>query len=223
MQKSKKKLFDTNDSITHTSKDALKKWNDELDEIDRERQLEEFGIHTIHVEIADDDYEEWHKYMQKFYKEMERRDIETELEKQQSLENTRPAWNDMFMRIAEIVATRSKDPHTKVGAVIVKDNHILGIGYNAEPKGFAYNFDWNSKEKYDYVIHAELNAIANSTYFGNSIAGSVIYLTLSPCKECMKLVAQYGIKTVYYKEKYKDFELTKKFAKYANIDLIQYI
>lgn len=134
----------------------------------------------------------------------------------------RPTWNDMYMEIAEVVAKRSKDPHTKVGAVIVKDFHILGIGYNAEPKGFSYNFDWYSSEKYDYVIHAELNAIANSTFFGNSISGATIYLTLSPCKECMKLIAQYGINTVYYKEEYKDFEESKRFAKYTNINLIQY-
>lgn len=160
----------------------------------------------------------WEDYVHfVFYNDME--EIDNNNEKQKEV---RPTWNDMFMQIAEIVATRSKDPHTKVGAVIVKDNHILGIGYNAEPKGFSYNFDWNSKEKYDYVIHAELNAIANSTYFGNSIAGAVIYLTLSPCHECMKLLAQYGITTVYYKTEYKDFELTKKFAKYANIKLINY-
>ena len=222
MQKSKKKLFDTNDSIHCTPEDTLKEWNDELDEIDRARQLEELGIHTIHVEITDDDYEEWCKYMQKFYKEMERRDIEIEIEKQKSLSNVRPTWNDMYMELAEVVAKRSKDPHTKVGAVLVKDNRILGIGYNAEPKNFTYNFDWNSDEKYDYVIHAELNAIANATFFGNSIEGSTIYLTLSPCHECMKLLVQYGIKTVYYKTEYKDFALTKKIAKFSNINLIKY-
>ena len=134
----------------------------------------------------------------------------------------RPTWNELFMDIAKLTAKRSKDPHTKVGAVIVKDNHILGLGYNAEPRGFSYDFDWNSKEKYDYVIHAELNAIANSTYFGNSIAGSTIYLTLSPCSECMKLLIQYGIGTIYYKDKYKDFEKSEKMAKYSNIKLIKY-
>lgn len=136
--------------------------------------------------------------------------------------NERLTWNEMFMEIAEVVAKRSKDPKTKVGAVIVKDNHILGIGYNAEPRGFSYNFDWDSTEKYKYVIHAELNAIANSTFFGNSIVGSTIYLTLSPCSECMKLLIQYGIETIYYKNEYRDFEQTKTMAKYSNIKLIKY-
>ena len=163
-----------------------------------------------------DEFAAFAEYLNNFYDCMKRAD---ECSKQHEV---RPTWNDMFMEIAEVVSKRSKDPHTKVGAVIVKDNHILGLGYNAEPKGFAYSFDWNSEEKYDYVIHAELNAIANSTYFGNSIAGAVIYVTLSPCKECIKLLAQYGIKTVYYKERYKDFEQSEIFAKYANISLIQY-
>lgn len=137
------------------------------------------------------------------------------------LENKRISWNEMYLRIATIVAKRSKDPHTQVGAVLVKDNHILSIGYNAEPKNCKYNFNWHSSEKYDYVIHAELNAIANATYYGNSIAGSVIYLTLSPCHDCMKLLIQYGITTVYYLTEYKDFKLTKKLAKYSGIKLVK--
>ena len=75
---------------------------------------------------------------------------------------SRPTWNELFMDIAKLTAKRSKDPHTKVGAVLVKDNHILGIGYNGEPRDFSYDFDWHSSEKYDYVIHAEMNAIANA-------------------------------------------------------------
>ena len=219
MQKSKKRLFDTNDSIALTSKDDLKEWQDGLDDIARESDLKEQGIETIKVEIADEDYEAWCEYIKKFYKEMEEIDKDNETAQ---LQKSRPTWDDMYMEIAEVVSKRSKDPHTKVGAVIVKDNHILGIGYNAEPKGFNYDFDWNSSEKYDYVIHAELNAIANSTFFGNSIVGSTIYLTLSPCHECMKLLIQYGIETIYYKDKYKDFELSEKMAKYSKIKLIQY-
>lgn len=132
----------------------------------------------------------------------------------------RLTWDEMYLEIAKIVAKRSKDPHTKVGAVLVKDNHILSIGYNAEPKNCKYKFNWHSTEKYDYVIHAELNAIANATYYGNSIQDSVIYLTLSPCHDCMKLLIQYGIKKVYFLDVYKDFALTKKLATSSGIKLI---
>ena len=173
---------------------------------------------TMKIEADKDDHDGWIDYINAFYSSMKKIDEDNKA----SNNVVRPTWNDMFMQIAEVVAKRSKDPHTKVGAVIVKDNHILGLGYNAEPKGFSYDFDWHSKEKYDYVIHAELNAIANSTYFGNSIAGSTIYLTLSPCSECMKLLIQYGISTVYYKDKYKDFEKSERMAKYSNIKLVKY-
>lgn len=173
---------------------------------------------TMKIEADKDDYDGWTDYINAFYHSMKKIDEDSKA----SNNVVRPTWNEMFMQIAEVVAKRSKDPHTKVGAVIVKDNHILGVGYNAEPRGFTYDFDWHSREKYDYVIHAELNAIANSTYFGNSIAGSTIYLTLSPCSECMKLLIQYGIGTIYYKDKYKDFEKSEKMAKYSNIKLIKY-
>ena len=162
-----------------------------------------------------EEYAEWYRNQQK---------IKDELNEKEKLlkQKNRITWNEMYMKIAEIVSQRSKDPHTKVGAVITKDNHILGIGYNAEPKGFTYNFDWTSSEKYNYVIHAELNAIANATYFGNSLQGATIYLTLSPCHECMKLLIQHEIDTIYYKEEYKDFELTKKMANHSKIKLIKF-
>ena len=133
----------------------------------------------------------------------------------------RISWQELFVNIAKEVSKRSQDPRTKVGAVIVKDNRILGIGYNAEPKNCNCKFDWNTSEKYDYVIHAELNAIANSTYFGNSLRGADIYLTLSPCHDCMKLLVQYEFKNVYYLKEYKDFELSKKIAEGCGINLIK--
>lgn len=131
----------------------------------------------------------------------------------------RLTWNEMFMEMAKVVAKRSKDPQTKVGAILVKDNKIIGIGYNGEPKNFSYKFDWNTSEKYKYVIHAELNAIANASSF-TDIRHSKIYLTLSPCSECMKLLIQHEIDEVYYLEQYKDFETTKLMAENSNIKLI---
>lgn len=133
----------------------------------------------------------------------------------------RLSWNKMFMEIAKIVAKRSKDPHTKVGAVIVKDNHILGIGYNAEPKNFKYGFEWTTDEKYQFVIHAEMNAIANATSYCGDIRGSDIYVTLSPCSECMKLLMQYEIRNVYYMKRYeKTFKTTMLMSTYSNVKLI---
>lgn len=135
----------------------------------------------------------------------------------------RPSWQKTFIEVAKVIAKRSKDPRTKVGAVLVKNNCIIATGYNGDPRNFKYNFNWNTEEKYDYVIHAEQNAIYNSIYIGssNSIKDSEIYLTLSPCNKCMLMLVQAGVKKVYYLNKYKDFELTKKIADNADIELIE--
>lgn len=113
------------------------------------------------------------------------------------------SWDEYFMAIAEVVKLRSKDPNTKVGACIVKDNKILSTGYNGFPRGCDDNkYPWdkgNENEvdnKYFYVVHAELNAILNST---QSVKDSTIYVTLYPCNECAKAIIQSGIKKVIYK------------------------
>ena len=129
------------------------------------------------------------------------------------------SWKKMFVEIAKVVAQRSADPHTQVGAVLVKNNCVIGVGYNGEPKGFHFDFDWNSPEKYPYVIHAEMNAISNANRNGVDCNGADIYLTLSPCHDCIKLLIQHGIKNVYYLKEYKDIDLTKKIVE--NTDSIQ--
>ena len=132
----------------------------------------------------------------------------------------RPSWEETYFEIAKVISKRSKDPHTKVGAVLVKDGRVLGVGYNGEPREFTYSFNWFTEEKYDYVIHAELNAIANACSIGANVTGSDIYLTLSPCSNSIKLLIQHQIRNVYFLKKYKDFELTEKIANHANINLI---
>ena len=137
-------------------------------------------------------------------------------------EDGRPSWHKTFIEIAKVISKRSKDPHTKVGAVLVKNNCIIGTGYNGDPRNFKYKFNWNTPEKYKYVIHAEMNAVANACYNGCEIKDSSIYLTLSPCNECIKLLVQFGIKNIYYLEEYKDFELTKEIAFHSGISLIKF-
>lgn len=133
----------------------------------------------------------------------------------------RYSWKKMFVEIAKVVAQRSADPHTQVGAVLVKNNCVIGVGYNGEPKGFHFDFDWNSSEKYPYVIHAEMNAVSNANRHGVDCNGADIYLTLSPCHDCIKLLIQHGIKNVYYLKEYHDIELTRRIAE--NTDSIQLI
>lgn len=156
-------------------------------------------------------------------KELDLINDESHLEDLENEKYNRPSWQKTFIDIAKTVAKRSKDPHTKVGSVLVKNNCVVATGYNGDPRNFRYNFNWNTNEKYDYVIHSEMNCIANAVYngAGNSIKDSEIYLTLSPCNKCILQLIQFGVKKVYYLTEYKDFELTKKIADNADIQLIK--
>ena len=118
------------------------------------------------------------------------------------------SWDEYFLGIAMLVAKRSKDPSTQVGACIVsEDNIIISTGYNGMPKGCSDDeFPWNREgedTKYPYVVHAELNAILNAN--GRDLRGSRIYVALFPCNECAKAIIQSGVKEVLYlSDKYKD-------------------
>ena len=122
------------------------------------------------------------------------------------------SWDDFFMGVAKLSAQRSKDPSTQVGTCIVKDNKIVGVGYNGFPNGIPddepMNFPWTAnidplKSKYSYVVHAELNAILNTTDRGQ-LGGSTMYCTLPPCNECVKAIAQVGITKLVYEGEWRD-------------------
>lgn len=116
-------------------------------------------------------------------------------------------WNEYFKNFVELTALKSKDPNTKVGAVIVDDNNrIVSIGYNGFPEiqnatsedgNNDDRFPWSRPEKYKYVIHAEINAILNSDTI-HRLKNARIYCTHFPCNECSKLIIQAGIKEIYY-------------------------
>jgi dCMP deaminase len=130
------------------------------------------------------------------------------------------SWSKYFMNIAVAVSTRSKDPMTQVGAVLVnKDNHIIGTGYNGFGPGYVETAElWERPTKYDHVIHAEANAILNTT---QSCSHSKLYVTLFPCKECAKLIVGAKIKKVYYlDDKYKS-DITIDIFKRSGVELIQ--
>lgn len=133
------------------------------------------------------------------------------------------SWDEYFMGIAMLSAKRSKDPSTQVGACIVdKDNKVVGIGYNGFPIGCSDdNLPWDRQAdnanhtKYPYVVHAEANAILNST---KDLHGARIYVDLFPCNECAKLIIQSGIKeVVFLSDKYKDSDSVKASRKMFNL------
>ena len=113
------------------------------------------------------------------------------------------SWDEYFMGVAILASQRSKDPSTQVGACIIDgEKRILSTGYNGFPQGCSDDeFPWNRDEsvgetKYQYVVHAELNAILNAS--GKKLAGATLYVGLFPCNECAKAIIQSGIKEVIY-------------------------
>ena len=109
-------------------------------------------------------------------------------------------WDHRFMRLAREISTWSKDPSSKIGAVIVNDERrILATGYNGFPRGIADTDErLNDREqKYPRIIHAEMNSLMNALYSGVSVKGATIYVYGLPvCSECTKSVIQAGISRV---------------------------
>ncbi len=129
-------------------------------------------------------------------------------------------YDKAYLRMASEWGKLSHCIRKQVGAIIVKDRMIISDGYNGSPTGFDnYCEDEEGYTKW-YVLHAEANAILKVAASTQSCEGSTLYITLSPCKECSKLVHQSGIKRVVYKEGYKD-DSGIRFLEKAGIEVIQ--
>lgn len=143
----------------------------------------------------------------------------------------RISWDECFMRMAYIIAERSKDPSTQAGAILVnQSNVIIGAGYNGWPRGIEDEDDlpWEregelDKTKYPYVCHAEENAIYNAN---GSTHNGKIYCTLFPCNECAKTIIQTGVKEVIYdSDKHAaltEFKISRRLLKLAGVKTRQY-
>ncbi|OIQ29789.1 MAG: CMP deaminase [Crocinitomix sp. MedPE-SWsnd] len=115
-------------------------------------------------------------------------------------------YDTAYLRMAVEWAKLSHCNRKQVGALIVKDNMIISDGYNGTPSGFTNCCEDDEGDTHWYVLHAEANAILKVAKSTQSADGATLYITLSPCKECSKLIIQAGIKRVVYKKKYKDTE-----------------
>jgi len=114
-------------------------------------------------------------------------------------------WDDRFVKLANEVATWSKDPSTKVGAVIARDKHVISLGFNGFPRGMrddAYLYE-DRDRKYERVIHAEVNSILNAQ---GPVAGATIYVNRPPCCNCALYIVQSGIRRVVC-----EYEATEEF------------
>lgn len=113
-------------------------------------------------------------------------------------------YDKAYLRIAKEWGSLSYCKRKQVGAIIVKDRMIISDGYNGTPSGFENCCeDEDGLTRWD-VLHAEANAILKVARSTQSCEGATLYITLSPCKECSKLIHQSGIKRVVYKDGYRD-------------------
>lgn len=115
------------------------------------------------------------------------------------------SWIDYFFKMTNVIASKSKDPSTKVGAVIINSRHtVVATGYNGFPMGVADDYETHKDiyddkdQKYLRTIHAELNCILSAASEGHSLNGCVMFVTHQPCIECSKACINAGIKAIYY-------------------------
>ena len=146
-------------------------------------------------------------------------------------DNERISWDEYFMRFAELAATRTTCLRRSVGAVIVKNKHILATGYNGAPKKVPHCKDLGgclreklnvpSGERHELcrALHAEQNAIIQCAMSGQNIEGATIYITHQPCIICSKMIINAGVKRIVVREGYPD-NLAKQILSEAGLSII---
>ncbi len=138
---------------------------------------------------------------------------------------SRPSFDHIYMELAKNLALRSHCVRAQVGAVLAKDTRIISLGYNGPPAG-THNCDveWptegcprDSKGSCSLALHAEQNAILYASKNNVSVEGSTLYVTLSPCISCARVIYSTGIKKVYFLESYAAY---KNISKDEGVDFL---
>ena len=125
-----------------------------------------------------------------------------------------------YLRMAKEWAKLSHCTRKQVGALLVKNGVIISDGYNGTPSGFPNTCENDAGETHWYVLHAEANAILKVAKSTNNAHGSTLYITLSPCKDCCKLILQSGITRMVYLDAYKDTTAID-FLRNSGIEVVQ--
>ena len=144
----------------------------------------------------------------------------------------RPDNDEYFMEMAFLVSKRSTCLRRRVGAVIVRDKHVISTGYNGSPRGTKHceelgcirqqlNIPSGTRHELCRGVHAEQNDITQAAYFGTSVANATIYTTTFPCSMCAKILINAGITEVVYADGYVD-DLSKKLFAETNIKVREY-
>jgi len=138
----------------------------------------------------------------------------------------RLSWDEYFLKIAEMVSSRSTCDRRHVGAVIVKNKVVLSTGYNGAPRGLSHCDDVGHEIVDGHcvrTVHGEANAIAQAARNGVSIEGASLYLTHSPCYDCFKMIVNTGISDVkyssFYMSRYEASKTVLTLAKKAGVKL----
>lgn len=129
-------------------------------------------------------------------------------------------YDKAYLRMAKGWAELSHCQRKQVGAIIVKDNMVISDGFNGTPAGFENCCENEMGETHWFVLHAEANAILKVAKSTNNSKGATLYLTLSPCKDCSKLILQSGIVRVIFNQLYKDSSGVD-FLRGAGIETVQ--
>ncbi len=125
------------------------------------------------------------------------------------------------MEVAEVFANLSTAKRLKVGAILVKNQRIISIGYNGTPEGWCNCCEDENNKTLPEVIHSEMNCINKLAKSNESGEGSVMFVTHSPCMECAKSIYGAGIKEVYYKNSYRD-DSGIQFLKKCGINVVHF-
>lgn len=126
--------------------------------------------------------------------------------------------DSLYLRMANVWSENSHCKRNKVGCLIVKDRQIISDGYNGTPSGFPNECEDCDNNTLPTVLHAEANAITKIAKSTNSAEGATLYVTLSPCFDCGKLIIQAGIKRIVYSETYRNTDSFKLFEE-AGIEI----
>lgn len=150
----------------------------------------------------------------------------------EKFEDKRPSWDEYFMGMAKLTSQRSTCLRRKVGAVIVKDKHIIATGYNGAPRGLSHcaelggclreelNVPSGQRHELCRALHAEQNAIIQAATLGQSIEGASIYITHQPCSICSKMIINAGIDRIVVDEGYPD-KLATNLLEEAGIKVVK--
>jgi dCMP deaminase len=152
--------------------------------------------------------------------------------KKETKNNTRPSWDEYFIKIAALVSERSTCLRHHVGAIIVKDRRVLTTGYNGAPAGTkdclelgclrnALNIPSGERHEICRAIHAEQNAIIQAAKHGEDVSGATIYCTHSPCIICAKMIINAGIKKIITYSDYPDIGGVRDLLNEAKVELIK--